>query len=705
MSQSSTAPDRRAEHVALGGALIQLVVGACLFAVARWDRSDAILAASLFAAAGFWAWMLTWRIFVRIRFVHAEALETAELRRQQEAGTANPLFAVDAEGLLLEQSRLRWLVRWAFPVVTFFVAFKLLGGATLKWNWGLGDAFERDAVSMAVRPTLSMWFVIGCGFVAFMFAMYTAGLSRLREFRLLRSGAGYLAGTALVCLGLAVALGATGTASWAQPLVAYLVRVLMIVLGLELLINQLLDFYRPRTGAIVSRPAFESRILGLISEPGGVAKSLADAINYQFGFEVSATWFYRFLQRWMIPLSAATIVVILLLTSVVVVGADEQAVVETFGRVNQPQARLLSPGMHFKWPYPISRVTRTPARRIQEFVIGEALESKREGHENEAVLWTEQHESTPELMLLVATAPDSVSGSSATGTAATAAVAGESVAVSMMMVSIPIQYPVRDVSKYLYNYEDPQLVLEGVAYQYLSDYAAGVTIDQLMGPAREEFNAEVRQIIQKRADELELGVEIVFVGLHSAHPPADDKVAESFQGVMNAEIIKTNQVNRAQAEEQAILTTAVGSVDRAYALDAAILAFEEVSRSNADEAAKTAARAAVDTLLMGDSSQGIAPASGEVARRLAEAQIEAANMKRSALSKTQGFAAEVAGYLAAPEIYKVRKQIDVYRGMDSVRKFLILADPSNIVIEYDSGSIAPLDRVLQEGLREELKRK
>ena len=39
-----------------------------------------------------------------------------------------------------------------------------------------------------------------------------------------------------------------------------------------------------------------------IAEPGRIGSSIADALNYQFGFEVSKTWFYQLLSRACVPL-------------------------------------------------------------------------------------------------------------------------------------------------------------------------------------------------------------------------------------------------------------------------------------------------------------------------------------------------------------------------------------------------------------------
>ncbi|MCH8148833.1 MAG: hypothetical protein IH987_12685, partial [Planctomycetes bacterium] len=316
-------------------------------------------------------------------------LETDELQRAQDSGTSAAIFEVGDENLLIERGRLRWIVRWLLPSVTIILSFILLAGEFLFWDWSLKTDFASDTFRRTQNPTLMMWFVIGVGFFNFLYARYAITLARLPDWRLLRAGALCMAGNALVCLGLAIALmAATSSITWAEPLLACLVRAVLFVLGLEFAANFVLDFYRPRTPDRIPRPSFESRLLGFIGEPGGIAKSIADAINYQFGFEVSTTWFYKLLQRWIVVTTCAAVVG---LTSVVIVDSSEQVVVERFGKISGDRAAVLESGIHLKWPFPISVVYRAPSKKISELVLGEAADH--DDHQDQAIIWTEVHES------------------------------------------------------------------------------------------------------------------------------------------------------------------------------------------------------------------------------------------------------------------------------------------------------------------------
>jgi regulator of protease activity HflC (stomatin/prohibitin superfamily) len=278
----------------------------------------------------------------------------------------------------------------------------------------------------------------------------------------------------------------------------------------------------------------------------------------------------------------------------------------------------------------------------------------------------------------------------------------QSVAVHLLMVNVPVEYRIKDVKKYLYQYDEPHKLVEAVAYQYLSDQAAGVNGDVLMGPGREKFNHELRRSIQQRLDELDLGVEIVFLGLRGAHPPAENGVAKAYHSAIGAQITKLATIATAEAEVRRVLTTVAGTEARARALDAAVRERDRLqSDSSAESGALEAARMRVKHLLLGDPSQDIAPMSGEAAAIIADARAAASELLGAASAKVRGFATEVAAYTASPGLYKQRKILDVYAQMNEIRKFLVLGEATNIIIEYMTSEEGGLDRVLTESVEKQ----
>lgn len=687
------------------GGILQVVAAGVAWGLSYWaGGSHLLLALTRCLLVGVPIWTILYLLLKQMRRAAGEALETQELRRAQEAGASQAIFEVDDEALLLEQDRVRWMVRWLLPAGTVLISLVLLIGHLASWGLSVEQALDEEFFTSA-QKSLRMplvFCVLLTAFPCFLYSRYALAVARLPQWGLVRAGAVCMSGCALGCVLAALGLMAAGTVEWAEGLAAYVIGMALLLLGLEFAVNFILDLYRPRTADEVPRPAFDSRLLGMVGEPGGFAKSLADAMNYQFGFQVSSTWFYQLLQRWLFPITVVAFAVMLLLTTVVVVDADERALIERFGKQVKTPTGALEPGLHLKWPFPIDIVYRAPVKRISELVIGEAGDEHDEHdehgeHDHKAVLWTEPHDYVPELMLLVASPEldERSAGQAARPPAARASEGTESVAVSLLMVSVPIEYRIKDLKKYLYNYNDPRGVLESIAYRHLSDYAARIDLDALMGPGREAFNHDLRRVIQDRLNELDMGIELVFVGLREAHPPPTANVAKEFQAVVAAQTSMAAVINAAHGEARRILISAAGTEAQAIALDKAIRERDDL---DPDSAEGLASRARVEELLMGDPARSIAPVSGEAAAAIAQARGAASDQISRAAAKAFMFGTEVAAYRAAPELYKQRKALDVYTSISHIRKYLIVGDRSNVIIEYDVAKEAGLDQILDEGV-------
>ena len=157
------------------------------------------------------------------------------------------------------------------------------------------------------------------------------------------------------------------------------------------LLTLLLEIYRPRLKGRAARLLYESRVVGLISHPESLFSTAAHALDYQFGFKVSETWFYQFVRRSFVWLVLAQLGILLASTSLVYVQPGEQALLERFGRP-LPGRDILETGFHFKLPWPFEAAHRFRTQEIQTFDIGfEHEEEEGEGHEDAAVLWTVSH--------------------------------------------------------------------------------------------------------------------------------------------------------------------------------------------------------------------------------------------------------------------------------------------------------------------------
>jgi len=705
---TSTWPEKRALTVSLVGLLFQTGLATFLVLLSLWTGSETVEATALLAACGIPIWIFLALTYKQRQLVREETLESEQLRQERAAGGAGAaLFAADEERLLLARRRLIWMYRWLLPFFTV-VTIGLLAGLGLGYSWSFSRSIYDKTWAVPVNESLSFAFVVGASFLAFLLSRYATGMARQPEWRLLRAGAAWLMGNTLAGIATAVVLGLVHfQIILPERVAAYALRVLMIVLSVEFLLNFVLDFYRPRQPGEEPRPAFDSRLLGLFCEPGGIARSIAEALNYQFGFEVSSTWFYKLMQRAITPVIGFGVLTLFAVSCLVIVNPGEAVVVERFGRPLQsgrtiqvmengkPVEKLdaLGPGLHLKYPWPIDIAYRYPTGQVQETLVGVKEEAAEQGLET-ALVWTVKHPAVPELTVIVAT--------SGTGpAAATQPSAGDrsgggpsdrSVAVSLIRVALPIQYRIKDLAAWRTKFVDPAKVFEELAYRELIRYSASVDVDQVMGADRKRMADDLERIIQAKADALGLGVQIVTLGLQGVHPPSE--VAKEFEAVVGAESKKQAAIRSGESERNKILSEVCGDVTRAVDLAAAISKVDAPGVS-AEESAR--AREQIGDYFHGNPAKGIQPIAGAAAEIVARARADMWKMINEARADNETFALELPVYRAAPRIYRMRKYMDVLsEGLKTVRKYLMATDVDPVYhLQLMDPTPAGLDVALQ----------
>ena len=689
-TDSNTSNDRRAQTAALCGLVLQALACAVLLSVGIAYNSPAIRAEAIHLHLGMYVWLALVLLYTQRKRAGVEQLETDELKRARAASPDAGIFDLQDDALLVQRRRLNWMHRWFMPAWGGLLA---LGHIVWAGAWYATALPVKDPQwPTCARPQIALPFVVGVTFFCFLFSRYASGMARRPEWHLLRSAASYMAGNAFLGLGAVVGLALViYKVPYAEPVVAYIIRLGLLILGIEFLLNFVMDFYRPRGAGEEHRPAFDSRLLGLISEPGGIARSIQEAINYQFGFEVSSTWFYQLVKRSLLPLTLFAVLVLIGLSGIVIVDANEQVFVERFGELVQPADAPLGPGLCLKYPWPVDAVQRRPVRRLQHMTVGEAAKERDEEQgedESDAVLWTEVHDYLPELMLLVASTKDehqkaeSSSGSVGTTPGNPDEGEGKAIPVSLIMASLDLEYRIRDLYRYEYHYVSPAAVMENVAYQVLADHASSIDVTDFMGPQRERISRELRAFLQRRFDELELGVELTFVGLQNAHPPSEDSVAKTFQDVIAAKSRKEATIQAAIGVAERMLTQVAGSTQRALKLDRAIREMDRLSADpDADPSESVTAKARVDALMLSSVEQNTGLMSGDAAAEIADARAEISKLVSEAESKERTFGNELIGYRAAPQLYKVRRYLEVLQNsLKSVRKIINATRNTKLVV-------------------------
>ncbi len=657
-----TVPSKRAKYVALTSLITSGIFFIATFIIGRWSGYNAVSILSWFilSPALISFALLIW--FHQRALAEQEKLDLEQAQRDEEEDTT--IFQQEGRGyseLATAQQRLELLEKWFIPIFSGLIAV---------YQFGIGlylfTGTEIDTEMPTRQPLVAAILLVAVAFVSFLISRYATGMSAEPAWKPLRAAGSALLGISIMSFLVTIAL-ALAHFGYPVPVLyaSYVVAGILVILGLETALNVIMDIYRPRLSGQYSRPPFDSRLLGLLSEPGGVFRTAAGAIDYQFGFQVSQTWFYQLLERAVVPLFLFGAIVLYLMSSVVVLGPNEQGIVEHFGRPVQDdgQVRIIGPGMTIKWPWPIDVVRKYPTKKISEINLS-FTPAEPDELTFGPLLWGEEHYEE-EHTFLVAT---QVEGR------------GErSIPVSFVKAAVPVQYTVTDPYAFLYNHEDTEKTLEAIAYRQLTEFAASAKLEvedapgtevwreSLLGAGRSHAKEVLTERIQAAADAAELGVEIIFVGLQSIHPPVE--VAADYQRVVGAVQLQQAEILDAHAHRNRELGELLGDADDADRIYDLVQEYN-VARDEEDEERRLAI---VDEL-----EAAFTDARGEVFKILRDAQSYSLTQISLAHATGERFVGQLKAYNALPDYYLRDQRLKVFeQALTNTRKYVIVADPED----------------------------
>lgn len=377
---------------------------------------------------------------------------------------------------------------------------------------------------------------------------FFAGQSRVREFRWLRpAGAWLITGFVGMLLVTVSSICTANNITGIDNICSRILFWLFVVLGAEFIVNFVIEFYRPRTIA-EPRPVFESQLLSFFTEPGGVMRNIASALDYQFGFKVSGTWLYGFIERSFFPVLILWAVLFWGFTTIHEIGPDQVGIRETFGKIEQ---RLLTPGVYWTLPYPFGTVQRFSCTELKSLYIGESTTNADKRSATPVVLWTNEHGGADDPFVVAV----KNEGNDKNRTDSDAS-------ISFVRMGIPIEYRIKpsfeDVYNYAYGNASPVKILRKIGEQAAAEYMAGATMDELLSYGRRQAEQALAKRIQTLADQNKLGIEIVRVGIMDAHPPVE-KVAPAYQEVIGALEEKETEILKANAYAATVVPEANAS--------------------------------------------------------------------------------------------------------------------------------------------------
>ncbi len=661
-----TVSSKRPEHISLVSLILSVVFFGIAFFLGRWSGFFAVSAVSWLILSSAMIWLILCVQFHQRALAEQEKLDMSQLGKEEKASTIFQASGERAGLFAAAQRRLQILEKWFIPIFSALIAAYQLGLGLYLLTTILGGVEVETK-----QPLLCAIGMTAIAFVSFLISRYATGMSAQLQWKPLRAGGSSLLGIAVLCFALAIGLALSQFKhSEVIDVIDRLIPILLVVLGVETALNLIFDIYRPRLKGQYSRSAFDSRLLGVINEPGGILRSAAGAIDYQFGFKVSQTWFYKLLEKWMAPLVLFAVIMLYLLSCIVVVESNEEAIIERFGNPlnDANEVRLAGPGLTFKWPWPIDIAYKYPTQKVMKLNIGFVPKAKDDTDEvgYGPLLWGAQHYEE-EHRLLVAS-QETVVGSDESA-----------VPVSLVMAAVPVQYKVKDLYSFIYNHNEPDKRLEAICYRELTKFAGGAKIEvdneadlehSLLGAGRSEAKNTLMREIQQAADEAGLGVEIVFLGLQGIHPPPE--VASNYQEVVSAVQKKQALILEAQSEKNKSLSTLVGSVEAADKLYGLAAKYEQAEDVNNPEDIEKLGRE-LDTALE--------QAKGDIYRTIKDSQIYAFEKTTLAQAFGERFTDQLKAYRSAEEIYQRQLRLAVMEeAMKNIRKYVVVTDQNDIQV-------------------------
>jgi HflK protein len=546
-------PERAALVALLLSAVAALVDGLLV------GRTDLLVLRALIPFH-FWCIALALLAAMRCRLARLSAEERRDeaTARAEQSGAA--LFADSAASDALGIAR----TFDQFERIVLPAAAPVLAAALGFWCWRLLDGLPQFLVSPSQR-LLDASFLGGQSFLLFLLGRYIVGLARETDHRALR-GPGLAIGATAAASAAGMAAAFTAEFAWpsADRYVAVALLVFLGFIAMETALRFLLAVYSPRRSSALAT-ATESRVAAAIADPGSWTRDLAQAVDYQFGFKVSETWFFRFLERALLPLVAIQLCVLYLMSSLVFLGPDEEGVLEHFGKPIAGQWQLDS-GFHLKWPWPFETVRRFPSRRVLSVPVGYTPGTNAAPR---VIVWTIPHFGTEDLFT---TASRAEAGSGP----------GASVPVNLVTVNMPVEYRVTNLYAYTYDFTEPATVLRHAAYRALTRELARRDLAELLTENRLAIGHELAAAIQADADQLGLGVEITFVGLQGIHPPVP--VAEAFESVIGASEEREARILEARAYTNRVLPVAAAhAVERRREAEAYRARRDQIARAEAGQ--------------------------------------------------------------------------------------------------------------------------
>lgn len=407
-----------------------------------------------------------------------------------------------------------------------FVRSPLLLLATVALVYGVARSFLPRPIAMQGTSVVALQYttiaVFAVAFVLYFAALYGFALTRQSPaHRSLVSLMPLVKLTALAhaALGAVLLLRLYSTRNL-LPSAALVLAVATLLLIAEASLRALASFYQPRRLRGAGEPFGRSVLLAALFGEAGPLRALTVSLEKSLGTRLGDAWLLRLARGAAAPFIFFGLIGLIASTAVTRVPVDSHGVLVHRGRFAD---QALAPGLHWHAPWPFARVEIVPTERVREIALG--FERDLAG----PVLWAEKHFEGEQNLLV-----------------------GEG--EELLTLNVPLHYRIRDAVAFLRHTGDPGAALSALGYRQLFALTRQHTSFGLMTTDRGEIASSLQRDLQADCDRLNLGIEIVFVGLKDVHPPV--AVAPAYQDVISAEEERITTYDRAATERVASLAGA-----------------------------------------------------------------------------------------------------------------------------------------------------
>lgn len=208
------------------------------------------------------------------------------------------------------------------------------------------------------------------------------------------------------------------------------------------------------------------------------------------------------------------------------VPAESVAVVQRFGGYLKTE----TPGLHFKLPWGIDRVTLVEILRQQKLEFGFGTGGSTNPYQS-ADYRDQEGEKTM--------------------------VTGD---LNTALVEWVVQYHISDPVAYVFNFREPVPTLRDLSQAVMREVVGDRTVDEVLTIGRQEMETKCAERLRELVAALDMGVRIDQIQLGNINPPAD--VQASFSDVNRAKQEKESAINTASGNYYQVIPKARGEAEQ-----------------------------------------------------------------------------------------------------------------------------------------------